>query len=92
MRFLRLLCRFMEPHAHIHSNINIAGKYLFSRTCSSCFVLCLALRKPYKQPHEFFGIEHLVAKEPISQFKKWFEEAYEYVDEPNGFCLSTATK
>ncbi|CAF0812357.1 unnamed protein product [Adineta ricciae] len=51
-----------------------------------------ALRKPYKQPHEFFGIEHLVAKEPISQFKKWFEEAYEYLDEPNAFCLSTATK
>ncbi|CAF0904716.1 unnamed protein product [Adineta steineri] len=51
-----------------------------------------ALRKPYKQPNEFFGVEHLVSKEPFGQFKKWFEEAVEYVEEPNSFCLSTATK
>ncbi|UJR14984.1 hypothetical protein I4U23_001962 [Adineta vaga] len=51
-----------------------------------------AIRKPYKQPNEYFGTEHLVSHEPFGQFKKWFEEAFEYVEEPNSFCLSTATK
>jgi pyridoxamine 5'-phosphate oxidase len=59
---------------------------------SASGLLCLAMRRPYKQPHEYFGTEHLVSHEPFGQFKKWFEEAVEYVDEPNAFCLSTATK
>ena len=50
------------------------------------------LRKPYKQPNEYFGTEHLVSHEPFSQFKQWFEEAVEYAEEPNAFCLATATK
>ncbi|CAF1460524.1 unnamed protein product [Rotaria sordida] len=50
------------------------------------------IRKPYKRLNEFFGIEHLVSHEPMGQFKKWFEEAVEYIDEPNAFCLATATK
>lgn len=52
----------------------------------------LDIRKPYKALDEYFDIEHLVAKEPINQFKKWFEEAAAHVDEPNAFCLATATK
>ncbi|CAF1204162.1 unnamed protein product [Rotaria sp. Silwood1] len=50
------------------------------------------IRKPYKRLDEYFGTEHLVSHEPMGQFKKWFEEAVEYIDEPNAFCLSTATK
>ncbi len=50
------------------------------------------IRKPYKQPNEYFGIEHLVSHEPFGQFKQWFEEAVQYVDEANAFCLATATK
>jgi pyridoxine/pyridoxamine 5'-phosphate oxidase len=52
----------------------------------------IALRKPYKQPNEYFGTEHLVSHEPFGQFKKWFEEAVEHTEEPNAFCLATATK
>jgi pyridoxamine 5'-phosphate oxidase len=52
----------------------------------------LDIRKPYKQLNEYFDIEHLVSREPFGQFKKWFEEAAEYTDEPNSFCLATATK
>lgn len=50
------------------------------------------IRKPYKRLHEYFDIEHLVSQEPFGQFKKWFEEAAEHVEEPNAFCLSTASK
>ncbi|CAF3335902.1 unnamed protein product [Rotaria sp. Silwood2] len=50
------------------------------------------IRKPYKRLDEYFGTEHLVSHEPMGQFKKWFEEAVEYIDEPNSFCLATATK
>jgi len=50
------------------------------------------LRKPYKQPHEYFGIEHLVSHEPFGQFRHWLKEAVEHTSEPNGFCLATATK
>lgn len=41
---------------------------------------------------EYFDVEHLVSKEPIGQFKKWFEEAATQTTEPNAFCLATATK
>lgn len=50
------------------------------------------MRKPYKKLDEYFGIEHLVSKEPFGQFKQWFEEAVQYIEEPNAFCLATATK
>jgi len=55
-------------------------------------LLCLDIRKAYKQPNEYFDIEHLVSHEPIGQFKNWFEEAAKYIEEPNAFCLATATK
>lgn len=61
---------------------------------NECFILIINIdiRKPYKRLDEYFDIEHLVSKEPMGQFKKWFEEAAECVEEPNSFCLSTATK
>ncbi|CAF1409469.1 unnamed protein product [Rotaria magnacalcarata] len=50
------------------------------------------IRKPYKRLDEYFDIEHLVSREPFGQFKNWFEDAVAHVEEPNGFCLSTASK
>lgn len=55
-------------------------------------MLRLDIRKPYKKLNEYFGIEHLVSKEPFGQFKHWFEEAAQHIEEPNAFCLATATK
>ena len=52
------------------------------------------MRKPYKGETEVFTEESLVAKEPISQFTKWFDEACSTpgIQEANAMCLATATK
>ncbi|XP_045128998.1 pyridoxine/pyridoxamine 5'-phosphate oxidase-like isoform X2 [Portunus trituberculatus] len=52
------------------------------------------MRKPYKGKNETFVEEDLVAKEPIGQFKEWFEEACNTpgIIEANAMCLATATK
>lgn len=52
------------------------------------------MRIKYKDKHETFTEEQLVSKEPIGQFKAWFEEACKtpQVFEPNAMFLGTATK
>jgi hypothetical protein len=83
----------MEPQAHIETKVDVASKEYETVFDKKCYLIFHTdLRKPYKQPNEFFGIEHLVSHEPFGQFKKWFEEAVDHVEEPNAFCLAPATK
>lgn len=52
------------------------------------------MRMKYKLKEEVFTEKDLVAKEPIGQFKKWFDEACQIpqILEPNAMCLSTCTR
>ncbi|XP_076045114.1 pyridoxine/pyridoxamine 5'-phosphate oxidase-like isoform X2 [Oratosquilla oratoria] len=52
------------------------------------------MRKPYKGKSEVFTEDNLVAKEPVAQFKAWFDEACNTpgIVEANAMCLATATK
>jgi pyridoxamine 5'-phosphate oxidase len=52
------------------------------------------MRKPYKAGHETFTESDLVAKEPFTQFKDWFDQACQTpgIIEANAMCLATATK
>ncbi|KAG8234063.1 hypothetical protein J437_LFUL013559 [Ladona fulva] len=53
-----------------------------------------ALRGTYRGKSDVFTEKDLVAKEPIGQFKSWFELACqtEGLKEPNAMCLATATR
>ena len=58
-------------------------------------LLCNAdMRKPYNNQSETFTESDLVAKEPIQQFKVWFDEACRTngILEANAMCLATASK
>ena len=52
------------------------------------------MRKPYNQKHQVFLESDLVSKDPLEQFKSWFEEASSApgIIEANAMCLSTASK
>lgn len=52
------------------------------------------MRIRYKGKDETFTEDQLVSKEPIGQFKAWFEEASKNpnIMEPNTMFLATATK
>jgi len=52
------------------------------------------MRKPYNEKHSTFLESSLVSKEPIKQFKEWFDLASktEHIKEANAMCLATATK
>jgi len=52
------------------------------------------MRKPYHEKHTTFTESDLVSKEPIKQFKEWFDLASKTgnINEANAMCLSTATK
>ena len=52
------------------------------------------MRIPYKAKEVIFTEKDLVCKEPIGQFKQWFEEACKTsgILEPNAMCLSTCTR
>lgn len=52
------------------------------------------MRKPYNDKHTTFLESSLVSKEPIKQFKEWFDLASktENIKEANSMCLATATK
>lgn len=53
-----------------------------------------SMRIKYKDKHELFLESSLVSKEPIGQFKAWFDYACSTptVNEPNAMCLATASK
>lgn len=52
------------------------------------------MRIKYKDRNETFIEENLISKEPMGQFKTWFNEACEspHILEPNAVFLGTATK
>ncbi|KAJ9593664.1 hypothetical protein L9F63_014789, partial [Diploptera punctata] len=52
------------------------------------------MRRKYNDKSEVFTEKDLIAKEPIGQFKAWFEEASSHplILEPNAVCVATATK
>jgi len=52
------------------------------------------MRIKYKNKNETFTEDNLISKEPIGQFKAWFEDAKSRPEilEPNAMLLSTATK
>lgn len=52
------------------------------------------MRKPYRDPNETFTEKDLVTKEPIGQFRHWFEEVckLDCIEEANAVCLATCTK
>ncbi|KAF2352035.1 putative Pyridoxamine 5'-phosphate oxidase [Trinorchestia longiramus] len=52
------------------------------------------MRHPYKTSKELFLESDLVSKEPVGQFKVWFEEACanDKIMEANAMCLATATR
>lgn len=52
------------------------------------------MRIKYKDKSETFMEEQLVSKEPIGQFKEWFNEACKtpQIFEPNAMILATATR
>lgn len=52
------------------------------------------MRLKYKDKSETFTEDNLISKEPIGQFKAWFEEACNtpQILEPNAMLLATATR
>lgn len=52
------------------------------------------MRTKYLEKEQAFGEEKLVSKEPISQFKVWFDEACKIpgIQEANAMCLATSSK
>jgi pyridoxamine 5'-phosphate oxidase len=52
------------------------------------------MRIKYKDKKELFLEKDLDSKEPIGQFKAWFEDAKKAAGilEPNAMCLATASK
>ncbi|XP_069683875.1 pyridoxine/pyridoxamine 5'-phosphate oxidase-like isoform X2 [Periplaneta americana] len=67
----------------------------FRRYCRYWYCLPKrGMRKEYKDKSDTFTEKDLVAKEPFTQFKNWFEEArnHKSILEANAFCLATATK
>ncbi|XP_014482492.1 PREDICTED: pyridoxine-5'-phosphate oxidase-like isoform X2 [Dinoponera quadriceps] len=52
------------------------------------------MRIKYKNKSEIFTEDQLVSKEPITQFKAWFEDACNnsQIEEPNAMMVGTATK
>ncbi|XP_012528158.1 pyridoxine-5'-phosphate oxidase isoform X2 [Monomorium pharaonis] len=52
------------------------------------------MRIKYKDENEAFMEDHLITKEPIGQFKAWFEEVCNspQILEPNAVLLATATR
>jgi len=52
------------------------------------------MRKKYKRKDETFTEKDLVCKEPIGQFKMWFDKACNIsnIEEANAMCLATSSK
>lgn len=52
------------------------------------------MRTKYHGKEKTFLEESLIAKEPISQFKAWFDEARQIPElgEANAMCLATSSK
>jgi pyridoxine/pyridoxamine 5'-phosphate oxidase len=50
------------------------------------------IRKHYKDPSEVFDIKDLASRDPIEQFRNWFEQARkcEQIKEPNAMCIATS--
>lgn len=59
-----------------------------------CTLLSKDMRIKYKDKSETFTEDNLISKEPIGQFKAWFEEVCNtpQILEPNAMLLATATR
>lgn len=53
-----------------------------------------SMRAKYRSKNNVFTENHLVSKEPIEQFKNWFDEASQTPEilEPNAMCLATCSR
>ncbi len=60
--------------------------------CRAMAVDVGGMRKAYPGRSAAFDVADLVSKEPLGQFRAWFEaaSACDEVDEPNAVCLATA--
>jgi len=52
------------------------------------------LRTSYNSPENTFDVNNLVSRDPIEQFKSWFEDAKKHpaIKEPNAMAVATCTK
>lgn len=84
--FLKLL--------HLEEFISIKMADLYAGDNTSFSVDIGGMRKKYHDKSEIFTEKDLIAKEPIGQFKQWFEEACKHpsILEANAVCVATATK
>ncbi|CAH1789971.1 unnamed protein product [Owenia fusiformis] len=75
-------------------NINLDTTLIRMTSSMSNGIDVAGMRKPYKGDQEAFEEDSLVAKEPIAQFKHWFEIACQTdgIREANAMSLATATK
>jgi hypothetical protein len=90
MRFL-FLRRMASSAESLQGNKRLICSWL--RLSQNVFIPFAALRIKYKEKKDVFTEESILVKEPISLFKKWFDEALATPEliEPNAMCLSTAT-
>ncbi|KAF8562918.1 hypothetical protein P879_11448 [Paragonimus westermani] len=58
------------------------------------WLICEDIRVPYRDGKDVFDLVNLTHKEPLSQFKAWFEEAVHsgLVHEANAMALATSTR
>ncbi|XP_014299940.1 pyridoxine/pyridoxamine 5'-phosphate oxidase [Microplitis demolitor] len=84
---LRFITEFIEQSNKIFKKMSISSG-------SSINVDLGGMRIKYKDKSETFTEDQLDCKEPIGQFKSWFEVASKTpgIQEPNAMCVGTATK
>jgi len=77
----------------VRSAASVIGGSHYAKRIARMSIDIGGMRKPYKSPEEAFLESSLVAKEPLGQFRCWFEQACrtEGILEPNAVCLATAT-
>lgn len=52
------------------------------------------MRRPYHGEEFVFDVKHLVSRDPMKQFKAWFDDICnaKAVEEPNAMAVATSTK
>lgn len=74
--------------------LHVENQLLFNIVLYYISILFTAMRIKYKDKNETFTEDNLICKEPIGQFKVWFDEACNtpQILEPNAMLLATATR
>ncbi|XP_011690634.1 PREDICTED: pyridoxine-5'-phosphate oxidase [Wasmannia auropunctata] len=103
MRVLAVLCQSRFVRAVSRSAVLSSSSRVYAGV-RSCNVMSVRsenytvdigdMRIKYKDKNETFTEDNLISKEPIEQFKVWFEEACNtpQILEPNAMILATATR